>query len=448
MPSTSIFSYSTAPQPIRPGKKYRNDEGSLPHNLMNDPRVIRGITTVVPPALTTTKGASAGTGKIKNDFNRTSNDKSKNQTSNQGSYIFESKKYCNDEFDMSTYLTEADQHPPTRPVDTQTDDFQYRPPTPEYIPRKTGIDTCTQIEDTNELFSFEEEVVPMLEIIMKKTLEQALFEVNAEEEMRALGECMLRYEEANLRENEWMKEKEKNTYNLVVKKEKEVGNAIERENNALQTATKVAGLQAIRQLMGGIIDDLSTDLYSIGDWTDPLEVRIGDEVSALVQRSAVLLESFAAAEVIALELLLNAQEKYTETAHFRRSPRSMAITIVFQKEIAMIVDDDSIYAEIEAVSDGNDEKSEVTELAVESETCQSSIVPVDLDVSIGPILVDELDTIASVERKICDALRLKNIADKVIQLYPFIFAALKGVDFPLDALLMNLNLPSTLNIIV
>jgi hypothetical protein len=42
---------------------------------------------------------------------------------------------------------------------------------------------------------------------------------------------------------------------------------------------------------------------------------------------------------------------------------------------------------------------------------------------------------------------LKNIADKSIELYPFICAALKGVEFPLDSLLMNLNLPSTLNII-
>jgi hypothetical protein len=445
MPSTSIFSYSTAPQPIRPGKKYRNDEGSLPHNLMNDPRVIRGITTVVPPALTTTKGASAGTGKMRTDFSRTSNDKSKNQ--NQGSYIFESKKYCNDEFDMSTFLTEANQHPTTRPVDTQTDDFQYRPPTPEYIPRKTGIDTCTQIDDTNELFSFEDEVVPMLEIMMKKTLEQALFEVNAEEEMRALGECMLRYEEANLCENKWMKEKERETFNLVVKKEKEVEKAIEKENNALHTATKVAGLQAIRQLMGGIIEDLSADLYSTGDWTDPLEVRIGEEVSALVQRSAVLLESFAAAEEIALELLLTAQERYSEIAQYKRLPRTMEITIVFQNEVAMMVDDDSIFAEIEAVSDGNEEKSEVMELAVEPETFQNSIVPVDPELSIGPILVDESDTIASVERKVCDALRLKNIADKSIELYPFICAALKGVEFPLDSLLMNLNLPSTLNII-
>lgn len=385
---------------------------------------------------------------MRTDVGRTSNDKSKNQTSNQGSYIFESKKYCNNEFDMSTFLTEGDHHPPTRPVDTQTDDFQYRPPTPEYIPRKTGIDTCTQIEDTNELFSFEDEVVPMLEIIMKKTLEQALFEVNAEEEMRALGECMLRYEEANLRENEWMKEKERDTFNLVARKEKDIEKAIERESNELHTATKVAGLQAIRQLMGGIIEDISADLYSTGDWTDPLELRIGEEVAAMVQRSAILLESFAAAEEIALELLLTVQERYSEIAHYRRLPRSMEITIIFQREVAMVVDDDSIFAETEAVSDGNDEKSEAMDLAVEPDTCQNSIVPVDLDVSIGPILVDESDTIASVERKICEVLRLKNIADKRIELYPFIFAALKGVEFPLDALLMNLNLPLTLNIIV
>lgn len=415
---------------------------------MNDPRVIRGITTVVPPPLTSVKGASAGTGKVKTDFNKTSNDKSKNQTNNQGSYIFESKTFCNDEFDMSSYLMESDQHPPTRPADTQTDDFQYRPPTPEYIPRKTGIDTCTQIDNTNELFSFDDEVVPMLEIIMKKTIEQALFEVNAEEEMRALGECMLRYEEAALREKEWMRGKETDTLNLVIKKEKDIVKALERESNALHTATKVAGLQAIRQLMGGIIEDLSTELFSTGDWTDPLEMIIDDEVSALVQRSAVLLESFKAAEEIAHELLQTVQERYSEIAAYRPLPRFMELTIIFRNEVTTMIDDDSILGGIESAFDGSDERNEFTELPAESGTCENSVIPTDLDVNIGPIVVNELDTIASVERKINDALRLKEIADKKIELYPYVVAVLKGLEFPLDALLMNLNLPSTLNIIV
>ena len=61
----------------------------------------------------------------------------------------------------------------------------------------------------------------MLEIIMMKTLEQAIFEVNAEEEMNALGECMLRYEQAELRENEWARANEKAAKDLITLKEKE-----------------------------------------------------------------------------------------------------------------------------------------------------------------------------------------------------------------------------------
>ena len=61
-----------------------------------------------------------------------------------------------------------------------------RPEEPPYVPKKTGIDAETQIE--SDLFDFDYEVAPMLSVIVDKTLEQALLEVEEEEELRAIRE--------------------------------------------------------------------------------------------------------------------------------------------------------------------------------------------------------------------------------------------------------------------
>ncbi|XP_047352168.1 uncharacterized protein LOC124950058 isoform X3 [Vespa velutina] len=108
-------------------------------NIMYDRRVIRGSTFAVPPAL-----------------------------------LFEKP----DEFEVST----------------QTDYFLDRPATPKYCPAKTGEDVSTQIEP-GDLFDFDLEVQPILEVIVGKTIEQALIEVLEEEEIAALREQQRRFRE-------------------------------------------------------------------------------------------------------------------------------------------------------------------------------------------------------------------------------------------------------------
>lgn len=51
-----------------------------------------------------------------------------------------------------------------------------KPPSPKYIPKKTGIDTATQVEDL-ELFDFSREVRPIVNVIVTKTLEQSMLEI-------------------------------------------------------------------------------------------------------------------------------------------------------------------------------------------------------------------------------------------------------------------------------
>ena len=89
------------------------------------------------------------------------------------------------EVQTDKYLEELKDHPDQDSLATQTDPFLDRPSTPLFVPPKRGIDVTTQIE-SGDLFDFDQEVVPLLEVLVGKTLEQALMEVAEEEELSAL----------------------------------------------------------------------------------------------------------------------------------------------------------------------------------------------------------------------------------------------------------------------
>ncbi|KAF5288598.1 hypothetical protein FQA39_LY15377 [Lamprigera yunnana] len=75
---------------------------------------------------------------------------------------------------------------------TQTDLFLERPVSPFFVPDKSGIDVATQIYP-GDLFDFDMEVQPILEVLVGKTIEQALIEVLEEEELAALREQQRRF---------------------------------------------------------------------------------------------------------------------------------------------------------------------------------------------------------------------------------------------------------------
>jgi len=70
---------------------------------------------------------------------------------------------------------------------TQTATFNKRPQSPPFAPPKIGIDRGTQILDQAELFNFETELNPILDVLVTKTLEQALVEVQQEVEIDILA---------------------------------------------------------------------------------------------------------------------------------------------------------------------------------------------------------------------------------------------------------------------
>jgi hypothetical protein len=89
--------------------------------------------------------------------------------------------------DLSKHLIATEEKVATDAVECQTDKFLPEPPPEQYQPQKTGIDKYTQVED-GELFDFDREVDPILDVLVNKTLEQSIMEVEEEHEMEDMKE--------------------------------------------------------------------------------------------------------------------------------------------------------------------------------------------------------------------------------------------------------------------
>lgn len=90
------------------------------------------------------------------------------------------------------YLEELSDKVPEAYASTQTDAFLDRAPSPLFIPQKSGVDVATQVYE-GELFDFDYEVQPILEVLVGKTIEQALMEVHEEEELEMLRRHQVRF---------------------------------------------------------------------------------------------------------------------------------------------------------------------------------------------------------------------------------------------------------------
>ena len=97
------------------------------------------------------------------------------------------------EVDLGYFLTEQGRaKPEDQDVKCQTDVFLPRPETPQYVPKKTGIDKITQIEDY-DLFDYDREVQPILNVLLTKTVEQSLLEVEEETELEEIRKYKQEY---------------------------------------------------------------------------------------------------------------------------------------------------------------------------------------------------------------------------------------------------------------
>ncbi|XP_068198609.1 radial spoke head protein 3 homolog isoform X2 [Antennarius striatus] len=152
----------------------------------------------------------------------------------------------------------------------QTDEFLDRPPSPLFIPAKCGEDVGTQIED-GDLFDFDREVRPVVEVLVGKTVEQSLVEVMEEEELACMKAQQRAFQE--LRNIELMEVQRLQEAERRRKEEKERRIAQQREalRRERETAEKVAARALGQKFVANAMLTVFTSLRNQGFFYDPVE---------------------------------------------------------------------------------------------------------------------------------------------------------------------------------
>ena len=176
-PNNNNSTYTFASQPravVAQRTKYRDPKDSLNKgqyvNMMYDPRIRRGNT--VRQAISSTQPDPLELQRQQETQRRRAARKraqlAASQRPNTPSAV-DGRAHMDVQTEL--YLEELTDRVEETDVQTQTDAFLDRPPSPLFIPPKTGVDIATQILE-GELFDFDLEVRPILEVLVGKTLEQ------------------------------------------------------------------------------------------------------------------------------------------------------------------------------------------------------------------------------------------------------------------------------------
>lgn len=266
----AAYQHASEPRAVQARQMYRGQPAEPTHaNIMWDKRVVRGntyaaqiITTADPEEMTKLKPKRDQNDLDQQDFRVPTPEPVAGRN----------------HIDIQTdaYLEELSDKVPEHNVETQTDEFLDRPASPLFVPIKTGVDQGTQILE-GDLFDFELEVEPILDVLVGKTLEQSMMEVMEEEELaelRAHQEEFVQLRNAELAETQRMEEAERRKYD---EKERRFAEERERVEKERVLKEKISAAAFAKNYMGGIESAVLDRLSKMAYFYDPIEREVETE---------------------------------------------------------------------------------------------------------------------------------------------------------------------------
>jgi len=274
---TGTYTFASRPRPVQASRKKYRDENAgrddgAPHpygNIMYDRRIVRGNTyaqnvlpaTAQPDPIEIQKQQEARRRAI-------ARKRATEQLKPRTPEAIEGRKHMDVQTEL--YLEELTDRVEEADISTQTDAFLDRPPTPLYIPAKTGVDVATQILE-GELFDFDIEVKPILEVLVGKTVEQALLEVMEEEELSNLRAQQRRFEElrnAELVETQRLEEQERRHREEKERRMRQQMDVLKKEK---ETTEKIASRAFAQSYLQDLVPSVFGTLQDHGYFFDPVE---------------------------------------------------------------------------------------------------------------------------------------------------------------------------------
>lgn len=274
-PDQGTYTFQSKPHAVQGRRKYRQfvneqNEGQAPYgNIMYDRRIVRGNTYAQH-----TLPASAQPDPIEiqrqQEIRRRAiaKKRAKDQLRPRSPEPVDGRKHI--EVQTELYLEELSDRIEEADIDTQTDAFLDRPPSPLFVPAKTGKDVATQILE-GDLFDFDIEVKPILEVLVGKTMEQALLEVMEEEELANLRQQQREFEElrnAELVEMQRLEEQERRHSEEKERRMKQQREVLKKER---ETAEKIAARAFAQSYLADLVPSVFSTLRDNGYFYDPVE---------------------------------------------------------------------------------------------------------------------------------------------------------------------------------
>ncbi|KAJ6664568.1 hypothetical protein lerEdw1_006141 [Lerista edwardsae] len=165
-------------------------------------------------------------------------------------------------------------------IDTecQTDEFIARPVTPLFIPEKTGVDVATQIEE-GELFDFDLEVKPILEVLVGKTIEQASLEVSEEEDLANLRVYQSAYRELRAAEMAEVQRLEEQERRHKEEKDRRMVQQYDQKEAEREVSEKIAARAFSMLYLSDLIPSVFSSLQNTGYFYNIIERGLIKEVA-------------------------------------------------------------------------------------------------------------------------------------------------------------------------
>ncbi|XP_035000041.2 radial spoke head protein 3 homolog B [Hippoglossus stenolepis] len=291
---SGTYTFSSRPRAVETRSKYKEAPDEQTHsnygNIMYDRRIIRG-NTYAQHIIPTTAQPDPAEIQRQQEIRRKSIalKRAQEQCRAKTPEAVQGRKHIDVQTDL--YLEELSNVIVATEIECQTDAFLDRPASPLFIPTKSGEDVATQIEE-GELFDFDREVQPVVEVLVGKTIEQSLLEVMEEEELACLKAQQRAFHELrniHLAEVQHLQEKERRHSE---EKERRIAQQKEVLRKERETAEKIAARAYTKQYLADLLPAAFTSLRTHGFFNDPVETDIEtnflpwlmDEVNSNLER--------------------------------------------------------------------------------------------------------------------------------------------------------------------
>lgn len=184
-----------------------------------------------------------------------------------------------------TYLEELTDKVPEVDEGTQTDAYMDRPAAPMFIPQNTGLDAGTQIED-GDLFDFDFEVEPILEVLVGKTLEMGMMEVLEEEELNEIRQHQENFEQARNAELAEVQRLEAEARRKNDEKRRRIAEEKVRMVAKAEMEEKVAARSFAKHYLADLHSNVFEDLMDAGHFYDPRHREVADQFMPFLMQNA------------------------------------------------------------------------------------------------------------------------------------------------------------------